>query len=299
MREDKEEKKFLYGMMASMFCWGISWPIGKMLSSYGNPESIAFLRFLLTFISLFFLLLLTKEKLAISKKGILVLISASILMTLYGYLFIIGLNHGKAGAGGVLVTTLNPMITYALTMLLSLRPPSLKEALGLFIGLLAGSVLLQIWNNSAAVFDIGNIYFISATICWAGLSKLTSLSSRYGSPISFSLWMYGICSLMMYIFVENDSALSIIKTGDTRFWLSLIFSATITTSLATTFYFYATAKIGANKASSFIFLVPLSAALGSWLILDEIPLWNTIAGGLLGIVAVFVLNRVGSEKGKR
>ena len=270
-----------------------------MLSSYGNPESIAFLRFLLTFISLFFLLLLTKEKLAISKKGILVLISASILMTLYGYLFIIGLNHGKAGAGGVLVTTLNPMITYALTMLLSLRPPSLKEALGLFIGLLAGSVLLQIWNNSAAVFDIGNIYFISATICWAGLSKLTSLSSRYGSPISFSLWMYGICSLMMYIFVENDSALSIIKTGDTRFWLSLIFSATITTSLATTFYFYATAKIGANKASSFIFLVPLSAALGSWLILDEIPLWNTIAGGLLGIVAVFVLNRVGSEKGKR
>jgi len=71
----------------------------------------------------------------------------------------------------------------------------------------------------------------------------------------------------------------------------LIFSATITTSLATTFYFYATAKIGANKASSFIFLVPLSAAVGSWVILGEVPLWNTIAGGILGIVAVFILNR--------
>jgi drug/metabolite transporter (DMT)-like permease len=291
MSEDKEEKKFLYGMMASMFCWGISWPIGKLLSSYGNPESIAFLRFLLTFVSLFLLLIVTKESLVISKKGLLVLLGASILMTLYGYLFIIGLTHGKAGAGGVLVTTLNPIITYALTMLLSLRPPSLKEIVGLLVGLLAGSVLLQIWNNSASVFDIGNIYFISATISWAFLSKLTSLSSRYGSPISFSLWMYGICSVMMYIFVENDSAFAIVKNGDAKFWLSLIFSATITTSLATTFYFYATAKIGANKASSFIFLVPLSAALGSWIILGEIPLWNTIAGGLLGIVAVFILNR--------
>lgn len=277
-------------MMASMFCWGISWPVGKILSSYGNPESITFLRFLLTFISLLFLLLIIKEKLSISIKGLLVLLGASTFMTFYGYLFIAGLNHGKAGAGGVLVTTLNPIITYALTMLLSLKLPTLKEALGLLIGLIAGSVLLKIWDNNSSIFDAGNLYFISATCLWAILSKFTSMSSRYGSPLSFSLWMYAICSLMMFAFAETDSTVAIVKNGDAKFWLVLIFSATITTSIATTFYFYATTKIGANKASSYIFMVPLSAAVGSWIILTESPAWNTIVGGLIGIIAVYTLN---------
>jgi drug/metabolite transporter (DMT)-like permease len=291
MGEDKEEKKFLYGMMASMFCWGISWPVGKILASYGNAETMAFLRFVVTFISLLIILFIIKENLSISKKGIPVLLAASVAMTLYSYFFMEGLNHGKAGAGGVLVTTLNPIITYALIMLLSLRPPSRKEFIGLLVGLVAGAVLLQLWNNSASILEPGNLYFVSATVTWAILSKFTSMSSRYGSPVSFSLWMYGICSLMMFVFTKNDSTIHIIKNADLTFWVSLFYSATITTSLATTFYFYATTKIGANKASGYIFMVPLSAAVGSWIILGEIPLWNTLLGGLLGIVAVYILNK--------
>src|ERR1700748_3349019 len=100
MSGDNGEKKFLYGMMASMFCWGISWPVGKILASYGNAETMAFFRFVITFVSLFILLLIIKENLSVSKKGILILLGASICMTLYSYFFMEGLNYGKAGAGG-------------------------------------------------------------------------------------------------------------------------------------------------------------------------------------------------------
>jgi drug/metabolite transporter (DMT)-like permease len=291
MSENTGERKFLIGMLASMFCWGISWPVGKILVSYGIPENITFLRFFMTFISLLFLLLVIKENLSITKKGVVTLLTASGLMTIYGYLFIAGLNHGKAGAGGVLVTTLNPIITYAITMLLTLRPPSLKETIGLMVGLVAGSVLLKIWSNGSTIFDTGNLYFLAATFTWAILSRFTAMSSRYGSPLSFSLWMYGLCSFAMFFFTEKNSTLAVLQNGDIKFWVVLIFSSTITTSLATTFYFYATTKIGANKASGFLFLVPFSAAIGSWIILEEVPLWNTIAGGVLGIAAVYILNR--------
>jgi drug/metabolite transporter (DMT)-like permease len=71
----------------------------------------------------------------------------------------------------------------------------------------------------------------------------------------------------------------------------MFFSATITTSLATTFYFIATSKLGASRASSFIFMVPFSAALGSWIFLQEIPEAHTIIGGILGIAAVYILNK--------
>jgi drug/metabolite transporter (DMT)-like permease len=295
VKEETEiaHKRFLVGMIASMFCWGISWPVGKILASYGASENMAFLRFALTFLSLLLILFFTKEKLFISKNGWWILIGASICMTLYGYLFLEGLNHGKAGAGGVLVTTLNPIITYAVTMLISLKAPSGKEITGLLIGLVAGAVLVKVWVNGASILETGNLYFVSATITWAILSKFTALSHRYGSPVSFSLWMYGICSLFMLFFTDNHTTFTILKESDVKFWISLFFSATITTSLATTFYFYATTKIGANKASGYIFMVPLSAAIGSWIILDELPLWNTLLGGLLGILAVYILNKGG------
>lgn len=70
----------------------------------------------------------------------------------------------------------------------------------------------------------------------------------------------------------------------------MFYSAVINTAFATTFYFIATAKLGAGKASSFIFLVPLSAAFGSWIFLNEIPQLHTIIGGILGIIAVYLLN---------
>ena len=93
------------------------------------------------------------------------------------------------------------------------------------------------------------------------------------------------------ILAGTGPAIETIQRADFRFWGNMFFSATITTALATTFYFAATSKIGASKASSFIFMVPFSAALGSFIFLGEIIEWHTIVGGLLGIAAVYILNR--------
>ena len=95
----------------------------------------------------------------------------------------------------------------------------------------------------------------------------------------------------MLLFSGIDPAITTVSEGDVKFWGNLFFSATITTSLATTFYFVATSKIGASKASSFIFMVPFSAALGSWIFLGEAIELHTIIGGILGIAAVYILNR--------
>jgi len=107
--------------------------------------------------------------------------------------------------------------------------------------------------------------------------------------LAYGCMAYARC-LFFFITSWNENV-SIAINGDLSFWANLIFSATITTSLATTFYFVATSKLGASKASSFIFLVPFSAALGSWVFLKEIPEIHTIAGGLMGIVAVYILNK--------
>ena len=288
--KSKADLIFLYGMVASMFCWGLSWTSGKILTNYGSPFQISFLRFFVTFFSLLFILFFTKDKLTISRKGIPDLLAAAVMIALYTYLFFQGLIHGKAGAGGVLVTILNPIISYVLMLFLNKRYPNQRETIGLLFGVLAGSILLKLWESPGHIFDQRNSYFLLASLSWAVLSVFTSKSSRYGSPVVFSLWMYGICFLMLFFLVGNVSTIHILQGADLSFWGNLFFSATITTALATTFYFVATARLGAGKASSFIFMVPLSAALGSFIFLGEIPQFHTLIGGFLGIIAVYIIN---------
>jgi drug/metabolite transporter (DMT)-like permease len=282
---------FLIGMILSMTCWGFSWTSGKILSAYGDPLTISFLRFALTFVSLIFILMAMKEKMLLSTKGAFDLIAASVLISVYTYLFFKGVTVGKAGAGGVLVTVLNPIITYAITIVVARRKPSRNEFIGLMLGLAAGIVLLKLVTEADEIFKAGNIYFLLAACSWSVLSRFTAKATRYGSSLAFSFWMYGISTVLMFLFSGVESTMETFSKSDWTFWGNLFFSATITTSLATTFYFVATSKVGASKASSFIFMVPFSAALGSWIFLEEVIELHTIIGGLLGIAAVYILNK--------
>ena len=288
-----DDKLFLVGMVLSMTCWGFSWTSGKILSNYGDPLTISFLRFALTFISLVAILFFMKEKMSINRNGFIDLFAAAVLISLYTFLFFKGLTMGKPGAGGVLVTVLNPIITYAISLVWARRTPTRNESIGLALGLLAGVILLKLVTEADEIFKAGNIYFLMASFSWAILSRFTSKATRYGSSLSFILWMYGISTGIMLLLSGIDSTAVTLNKSDVTFWGNLFFSATITTSLATTFYFVATSKVGASKASSFIFMVPFSAALGSWIFLGEVIQMHTLIGGALGIAAVYILNRKG------
>ncbi len=290
-RRIEGDRLFLVGMVLSMTCWGFSWTSGKILTSYGSPLAVSSLRFLLTFISLVFILPLLKTKLSVTRSGFADLFGAAIMISLYTFLFFKGLVTGKAGAGGVLVTVLNPIISYGIMLTMSRRRPTQNETLGLLLGFAAGVILLKVFAEPESILSAGNIYFLFASLSWAILSVFTSRSSRYGEPLAFSFYMYGISSVVMFFAAGLSDLKEILIKSDLSFWLNLFFSATITTSLATTFYFIATSRIGASRASSFIFLVPISAALGSWFFLGEVPEGQTVMGGVLGIAAVYVLNQ--------
>ena len=283
-------------MILSMTCWGFSWTSGKIMSAYGGAMSISLLRFALTFASLAIILPVLKTRLALMRSGLTVLLCASIMISIYTFLFFQGLVTGKAGAGGVLVTVLNPIISYAIMLTMARRKPSRNEAIGLFLGLAAGIVLLKLFTGGEEVFSTGNVYFFFAALSWAVLTVFTSRSSQYGDPLAFSFYMYGISSILMFLLTGVAPLMETVTHSDAKFWANMFFSATITTALATTFYFVATTKIGASKASSFIFLVPFSAALGSWIFLNEVPETHTLVGGMLGIIAVYILNRKENKK---
>ncbi len=280
-------------IVISMFLWGLSWPSGKVLTQYLSPVNFIVWRYLLVILTLFPILLILKVPLTGNRKGIPHILISGFLLSFYSFLFYKGLKHGMAGAGGVLVTTLNPIIAYLIGIFINRRLPSRMESIGLLAGLTAGCILLKIWDKAGSLFESGNLFFLSAALTWAVMSVFTSKAKRFGTSFGFSLWQYIVCLICISPFMNAKEFASVLTIEDSLFWTNMIFSSAIVTTMATTLYFYATMKVGPEKASSFIFLVPFAAETSSWLFLNEPVLVHTIVGGVLGIVAVYLINKAG------
>jgi drug/metabolite transporter (DMT)-like permease len=290
------KKKLLIAIVISMFFWGLSWPSAKVITQYASPINLVVYRYVIVAISLLPILIFLKIDVKINKKGIISVILASTLLVFYSIFMFKGLEIGFSGAGGVLVTILNPIFAYMLGLLVAKRIPSLKESIGLIIGLIAGVFLLEAWSNFDKLMLGGNLFLLSSAFIWAIMSRITAKSSNYGSPFSFSFWMYIVTFLLLIPFMNFNEISETIEKSDFIFWGNLFFGGAIVTSLATSIYFYATSRLGSEKASSFIFLVPFSAAISSWLFLGEKIYSHTIIGGILGILAVYLINMKKSKK---
>ncbi len=292
MNEKQSSQSLLTVLMVfSMITWGISWPSNKVLTSFGGPVELGLFRYGFVVISLLMLLFFLRTQLRISRNGIPFLVISGLLMATYNYTFLAGLKNGNPGAGGILVTTLNPVMAYGLGMLIDWKKPTRNETIGLAFGVIAGLTLLKIWGDEDIFAKPGNLYFLLSALIWSVMSKFTSKSAKYGSPLAFTWWMYLVTLACIVPLCDFTSVGKLLQETDVRFWGNVLFSSVITTTLATTTYFVATSRIGAEKASSFIFIVPFSAAVFSFFILGEALQLNTIVGGLLGIAAVYMINR--------
>ncbi len=294
----KKDKLLILLLIISMLVWGVTWSSAKVLSDYGNPLSVSYLRFLVTLLTLLPLLKILKIDIKVKKTGRWIVSVAGFLMALYGFVFFTGLQYGMAGSGGVLVTTLNPIYAFVLGLVLSKTLPSKFEFIGLLVGTLAGLVLLEVWENASSIFDKDNLYFVVGAFIWAVMSKVTSKGGDVAHPLSFNFWVQFFSVLAMNFFVDFSEVLAIIQKGDIYFWGNLLFFGMVNSAIATSCYFYATMELGAEKASTFLFLVPVGAVFSSWLFLGEPVEIHTLVGGALGILAVFIINKrvkVGGE----
>ncbi len=283
------EKHLVGGMIFSMFLWGLSWPSGKVLTNYCSVVNFTVYRYLLVVSTMLLLLPALGVGFKVKKKGIPVFIASGVLLAVYSFFLFKGLKTGAPGAGGVLVTTMNPIMAYAIGMVLNRKLPTGREAAGLLCGLAASCILLKVWDNTA-LLQSGNLYFLFAAFMWAVMSKFTSKGALYGSSMGFSLWQYLVTLLCLLPFLNITEMNAALNIKDYAFWLNLFFGSSIVTAIATTVYFYTTTRIGAERASTFIFLVPMGAALSSWLLLGEKILPHTVVGGMLGIAAVYIMN---------
>ena len=236
-------------------------------------------------------LIFTKNNFTVPSDGIKYIIIGSILIFSYNIFFFMGSNLGFANVGGVFVPTLNPIITFILSIIIFREIIYKKDIIGLIFGICGGIIVLEAWTLSYSQMTAnGNLYFLLASISWGIMSILSGKSHNALATLTFSFWVYFISSIFCFMMNINNDVL-IVFDFDLIFWLNLILLSIGAQVFGTTVYFIATTKLGPSKASSFIFIVPITAPIFSMIFIGEKLEISTIIGGIMTMTAVYLINK--------
>ena len=283
-------------LLLSMAIWGLSWTNAKILSDYGPSSVLAFWRFFFSSITMIPVLLITGNDFRVTRQGIKYILTGAVFISLYNIFFFMGTDKGSASVGGIIVPTFNPIITFIISVLLLKQVVYRKDIIGLILGFAGGVIVLQAWRLSLEqMIANGNLFFLCASVSWGIMSIISGRSHAHVSTLSFSFWVYTI-STLIYLGATWNKDILLIFTYDWIFWVNMFFLSAGAMVFGTTVYFLGTTRLGPEKASAFIFTVPVTALFFSVLLIGERLEVITMIGGILTMTAVYLINKSHSRR---
>ena len=279
-----------------MTIWGLSWTNAKILSDYGPSSVLAFWRFFFSSITMIPVLWLTGNNFRVTRQGMKYIFTGAVFISLYNIFFFMGTNNGAASVGGIIVPTFNPIITFIISILLMRQVVYRMDIIGLILGFTGGVIVLQAWTLSLEqIIANGNLFFICASVSWGIMSIISGRSHAHISTLSFSFWVYTI-STLIYLGATWNKDILLIFTYDWIFWVNMFFLSVGAMVFGTTVYFFGTTRLGPEKASAFIFMVPVTALFFSVLLIGERLEITTMIGGMMTMIAVYLINKSHSRQ---
>ena len=257
---------------------------------------LAFWRFFFSSITMIPVLLITGNDFRVTRQGIKYILTGAVFISLYNIFFFMGTDKGAASVGGIIVPTFNPIITFIISVLLMKQVVYRKDIIGLILGFAGGVIVLQAWRLSLEqMIANGNLFFLCASVSWGIMSIISGRSHAHVSTLSFSFWVYTI-STLIYLGATWNKDILLIFTYDWIFWVNMFFLSAGAMVFGTTVYFFGTARLGPEKASAFIFTVPVTALFFSVLLIGERLEAITMIGGILTMTAVYLINKSHSRR---
>ena len=279
-----------------MTIWGLSWTNAKILSDYAPSSVLAFWRFFFSSITMIPVLWLTGNNFRVTRQGMKYIFTGAVFISLYNIFFFMGTNNGTASVGGIIVPTFNPIITFIISILLMKQVVYRMDIIGLILGFTGGVIVLQAWTLSLEqIIANGNLFFICASVSWGIMSIISGRSHAHISTLSFSFWVYTI-STLIYLCATWNKDILLIFTYDWIFWVNMFLLSVGAMVFGTTVYFFGTTRLGPEKASAFIFIVPVTALFFSMLLIGERLEITTMIGGMMTMIAVYLINKSHSRQ---
>ncbi len=273
-----KRRAFYIGMLLIVLSWGFNYVITKIGVGHFSPADFVFWRFLLT--AVLTLPWMVKQYPSSLKALAQVAVLGVIGVTLYQLAFTTALRDTLA-ANVAFLFDLSPLMTLAGQRILHLRRSAPRMFLGAGVSLLG--VLLLV-GASAGGSVVGDGFALLAALLWAVFTLLTDRFHLPISGIALTGWMsvFGTAAVIPFMTPRG-----IIPRGF-GVWGPLGYTVLFVTIMGLSLWQNAVMSEGGGKASLYLYIIPVIAAVAGWAILGEAVNLFEGAGAVLIIAGVSI-----------
>jgi drug/metabolite transporter (DMT)-like permease len=261
---------------ATVVLWGLSWVAMRAVLRLLPPMGIASLRMLLCAGALLLLAAAVRPRLPRGRDLGLLLLAGGVGICLYSTLVFYGQRTVRAGPAAVIIQTAPVWMAVGSWLFLRERI-RLRTWLGIAAAL-AGVAMIARGEGGGAGFALSGdvLLLFAASLAFAAYNLLIRpVAGRIGA-FPATAWAAGFATLGFLPWLGDAAGAA--RAATPLAWGLLVFLALLSTLAAYATWAAVLHRLPAARAAVFLYLVPVVALAGGWLILDEVPATISLAG---------------------
>jgi len=283
-------------MLTVSVLWGVAWPVGRLLATdlLELPFTVMFLRYSFA-VPILFVWMWIKEGNVVprveDRKALVIMAFTSVFLYQIGYMF--GMQK-TAASDASLVIGFNPIFVAILSVFALSHKLTTKSMSGIFLSF-TGILLIFIASPNVIIpLDerlIGNSLIMFGAFAYAiyvVVMRQYVLNDGQLSSLSLIAWVSLIGWFFFIPFVLEESPWD--RSWSSNEWLLIGYLGILSTAFSYVFFAIGVEVIGANRASSFVNVVPIFGILSSWLWINEKLGWIQLVSFALIYFGVRMVN---------
>jgi len=286
------------------FFWGLAWPVGRILATdlLNYPFSVMFLRYVFAVPVLFGWLWFKEGNVIPLKRDysyLLLLSFTSVFLYQVGYMY--GMQK-TAASDASLIIGFNPVSVSILSVFILSHNLTRSGVLGIFLSFIGVLLIfLASPNLDIEFYDriVGNAYIMFGAFAYAiyvvSMRRYVLLTQHKPlSSLATISWASLVGCILFVPFVILEAPWE--RIWNIQEWLLIAYLGVLSTALCYVFFAMGIETIGANKAASFINVVPIFGILSSWIWIGENLGFVQIISFVLIYYGVKLVNQQPSEE---
>ncbi|MEH7747676.1 DMT family transporter [Neobacillus drentensis] len=281
----------LYATMSISF-WGVSFVSTKAVLGKLDPYSLLVVRFGIGSLFLLLLILMQRKRLLVSFTYVPHLMILGILgVFVHQILQATALLTINASSAGWLIS-FSPIFTVILSILFLHEKLSISKAVGMVLAITGVLIVTTTRSGQSFQFsiNIGFLLMMLSTLNWAVYSVLLkSLKIPY-SPLLITFYMSLIGLILTTPLLIRNKGWESLSHLNYSEWAHLLFLGVFVSGIAYWYWGRALEVLEASKVSMFLYMEPIATLVAAVLLLDEKVFLISVAGGIIIIIGVNIVN---------
>jgi drug/metabolite transporter (DMT)-like permease len=275
-------------LVIAIFLWSSAF-VGIRISLQGySPEGLALLRYLIASVCMGIIYYRLPQRNSVNFRDV----SALFVIGAIGIgIYNITLNYGElliSSGMASFITSQSPIITVIIAMIFLGERLNFSRVVGFIVSIL-GIALITVGEVGELKWDTSISYVLFATLagsCYSILQKPFLKKYHAIEATTFVIWGGTLFLLIYFPYLQQDLVNASLKTT-----LTVIYLGIFPAAVGYMAWSYVLGEIPASQAVCFLYFMPFLATILGWVCLGEVPMGMSIAGGLLAIIGVWLVNQ--------